>query len=73
MHQDIVSGRHAHDLHAYVLGRLDAHIAELQRLRTELAGRHQTSPGRRRMIAAATAAAALRYGQDIDGVLEESP
>jgi len=60
------------DLHAYVLARLDTHLAELHRLRRELAGRHQTPPGERRRLAAATVAAALRYGQDVDSVLETS-
>ncbi|GIJ43163.1 hypothetical protein Val02_00490 [Virgisporangium aliadipatigenens] len=68
MSQETVS-----DLHSYVLDRLDSHLAELQRLRRELAGRHLTPPGERRRLAAATATAALRYGRDIDSVLEESP
>jgi hypothetical protein len=59
------------DLHAYVLAQLDTHLAELQRLRRELAARHQTPPGERRRIAAATVTAALRYGRDIDSVLEK--
>jgi hypothetical protein len=53
------------DLHAYVLARLDAHLAELHTLRRELAPHRPIRPGARWRVAAATLVAARHYARDI--------
>jgi hypothetical protein len=55
----------APDVHAYVLARLEAHLAELQHLRSELLRSRPSEPGARWHTAAATATGARRYAADI--------
>jgi hypothetical protein len=63
------------DIHAWVLARLDAHIAELQALRRELASRRSSGVRARWYAAAATAVTARHYAVDVGRVLrtQEEP
>jgi hypothetical protein len=60
-------------MHAYVLQRLDAHLAELQRLRNLLAVSRPSRPGARWHAAAATVIGARDYATDIAQVLNGCP
>jgi hypothetical protein len=56
--------------HAYLLSRLDAHLALLSSLRRELGGaRRAARPGSRLQAAATSALAAQHYAADIAHVL----
>jgi hypothetical protein len=57
------------DVHGYVLGRLDAHLAQLQALRAQLSSTRRSRPGERFYQAAATAVSAQRYARDIAAAL----
>jgi len=53
------------DLHGYLVARLDAHLAELSRMRRELARPRPWRPGGRSRAIAATAVAARDYADDV--------
>jgi hypothetical protein len=56
--------------HVYLMSRLDAHLALMQRLRRELGGsRRLMRPGSRLQAAAASALAAQHYAADIANAL----
>ena len=55
----------AADVHAFVLARLDAHLAELHQLRQALVMSRPSHPGARFHAAAASATGARRYATDI--------
>jgi hypothetical protein len=61
------------DLHGYVLARLDAHLAALQRLRQELSRPGRLQPGARWQTAAATILAARDYAHDLAQALGTGP
>jgi hypothetical protein len=53
------------DLHAYVLARLDAHLAALHALRHELVRPRSTRPGARWHASVASLVEAAQYGRDV--------
>ena len=59
------------DIHAWVLARLDAHLAELQALRRQLTSRRSSGVRARWYAAAATAMAARGYADDVGRALRE--
>jgi hypothetical protein len=53
------------DLHAYVLARLDAHLAALHAIRNELVRPRSTRPGARWYASVASLTEAAQYGRDV--------
>jgi hypothetical protein len=53
------------DLHAYVLARLDAHLAALHEIRQELVRPRSTRPGARWYASVASLIEAAQYGRDV--------
>jgi hypothetical protein len=57
------------DVHAYVLARLDAHLAALQAIRHELVRPRSTRPGARWYASVASLIEAAQYGRDVRDAL----
>jgi hypothetical protein len=57
------------DLHAYVVARLDAHLAALHAIRDELVRPRGTRPGARWYSSVASVIEATQYGQDVGRAL----
>ena len=57
------------DLHAYVLARLDAHLASMAALRRQLSRPGTVGRGGRGLVAAASMLEARRFAQDLAGAL----
>jgi len=57
------------DLHAYVLNLLDAHLASMRALRSQLSRPCAVGQGDRRQVAAAGMLEARRFAQDLAGAL----
>jgi hypothetical protein len=57
------------DLHAYVIARLDAHLAALHAIRDELVRPRSTRPGARWYASVASLVEAAQYGRDVGRAL----